>query len=105
MLPEMIRSHIECGYPVKAIRAAAELSDKERGTLVREAISIPHGWQKALSALPPKFRNAKGALKRPIEIARKREVTRDVPLNRASYSLNLALPELHEDCCPPRDGL
>jgi hypothetical protein len=94
MLPEMIRSHIECRYPVKAIRAAAELSEEERGPLVRDAISILHGWQKALSALPPGFRDATGALNGPtqiIEIARKREVAHEALLDLACYPLIMVL--------------
>jgi tetratricopeptide (TPR) repeat protein len=96
MLPEMIRSLIDRRYPVEAIRAAAELSEGERGPLVRDAISILHGWQKALSALPPGFRDATGALNGPtqiIEIARKHEFTQEALLNQASYPLCLALPD------------
>jgi tetratricopeptide (TPR) repeat protein len=96
MLPELIRALVESRYPVEAMRAAAELAEEERGPLVRDAISILHGWQKALSALPPAFRETPGALNGPtqiIEIARKREFTYEVLLGRASYPLSLALPE------------
>jgi tetratricopeptide (TPR) repeat protein len=100
MLSEMVRALVDRRYPVEAIRMAMELVEEERSPLLRDAISILNGWQKALSSLPPGFRDATGALNGPtkiIEIGRKRNLANERLLDRTCYPLNLALPKTIEE--------